>query len=419
MERRRSNRLEGANNGDIQTRNHNGQLSLSVTTLNNIACENSRNTEEANFLKNIAIQSVDYNLNKLKAINKKLQAIDRGTPFSIKYTTQGGKNLVIQCQTGLYELMRKAICSYFVHLNNHSLDADIKCLKEKSSGLIVQTTYQMAKRGGGQNMYSINMYHTKSAILVNGRATDSFMEEDWPKLMTLIHQCSEINPALLNQQLKLQLQGMAEGIRKGKALQSESTQAGITERLAADTAVDTIKQNNSKGGGSMSGDVHQEVNGLGEGIKCLAITDGSEETNNRSYPEGAAAEGPRDVGRQHMPNDPQGSIRNSSNQGGSRSRSIGTPDAAQNAIVQSTAVTGARERLPNINSPKQLHQRLSEMGVQNPGITLNPVPPVGDPLLATIDKAAAEKEWKLIESERNRLALMDQELRANERKMNF
>ena len=90
---------------------------------------------------NAVIRTVNYNLDKERTVTKKLAAVNRTEKFTAKYTTNGGKILVIYSQAGLYEMLRKAVISYYVNFRSHTLECETTYVRDKSSGHIVQNTY--------------------------------------------------------------------------------------------------------------------------------------------------------------------------------------------------------------------------------------------------------------------------------------
>ena len=58
--------------------------------------------------------------------------------------------------------------------------------KEDKHGRIVETTYRITKSADGNHLYSVNMYHTKSSALVNGRHLEVFMEKELPAVLHLL-----------------------------------------------------------------------------------------------------------------------------------------------------------------------------------------------------------------------------------------
>ena len=163
----------------------------------------------------VSIRNVAYNLNKQSTVLKKIKAAERDE----LYTVDISKNhLYIRCQAGLYEMVRRAIHVYYLNIQSQHITCDIDILREKSNQLIVQSTYKIRARGGTQAQYTINLYHTRSTILVNGRAWTSFRDSDWSGIAELINSTTDINPYLLNENFKSQFKQLAAAMSniKGK-----------------------------------------------------------------------------------------------------------------------------------------------------------------------------------------------------------
>ena len=166
---------------------------------------------------NVLVKSVNYNLDREKTVGKKLDAVNRTELYSANYTTVNGKNLVLHCQAGLYELLRKAVLAYFLHFKSHVLECETTILQEKGSGLNVQATHRIRNMGGGNVNYTVNLYHTKSSILVNGKGTDTFIDIDFPYIVDIINQSSPISPSLLNEQVRGCFEAIARCVSSEKS----------------------------------------------------------------------------------------------------------------------------------------------------------------------------------------------------------
>ena len=165
----------------------------------------------------ILVKQVNYNLNKEKAIVKKLAASNRQADYTIRSCDGSHKNLMLHFQAGLYEFVRKAAHFYYIKANSYCYETDITALQERSSGHIVQTTYKTRKRGNGQIAYSLNLYHTKSAILINGKMATEFLDKDWPSICRIINEYQEsspkgVNHMTLNEGIKLSLQKLSKDL---------------------------------------------------------------------------------------------------------------------------------------------------------------------------------------------------------------
>ena len=189
----------------------------SLNVLTDIFQNHTDNPELSLQLNNIEVKRVNYRLNKNKAMMKKLEASNRSDPFIV--TTVGNTcDIVIQFQAGLYEVIRKAIYIYYTHFRSHKYDSCITILQENSSNLIMQATYKIHLKGGGNSAYTINLYHTKSAMMVNGRAANTFSEEDWPNIQDIIRayeaQSSISTHAEINSQIQKGIEALTTGMRQ-------------------------------------------------------------------------------------------------------------------------------------------------------------------------------------------------------------
>ncbi len=160
----------------------------------------------------VSTLNVNFHLNKQKAINKKLDSADRSKPFSVQYADCEGKQIVIYCQAGLYELVRKAMHVYFTAHKSHKLATDITVHKEKSSGLVVQTVYKLTHKGSGAGAYTVNLYHTKSSMLINGRSMPTFLDADWPGICKIIRDAGATHHSVINENLKKGLRELSATI---------------------------------------------------------------------------------------------------------------------------------------------------------------------------------------------------------------
>lgn len=118
-----------------------------------------------------------YELKQDRALAKKLCATDRDI-VQVR-NTDGG--LVIDLNTGMYELLKSVADKFYTH------DHPNKCNKipvKDKKGRLVETKYKLTQRG--QGVYTINLYHTTCSCLVNGKQTYLFLERDMPELVKRI-----------------------------------------------------------------------------------------------------------------------------------------------------------------------------------------------------------------------------------------
>ncbi len=148
---------------------------------------------------NTKVYSRNYSLNCSKAIKKKLEAANRGSIYDMTVNLDG---IYFACQAGLYELVRMATHVYYTqHKTGYNVVIDVS--KDKSMN-VVQVVYRVRKCVGTA-AYTLTLYHTKSALYVNGRGARTFADKDWVNILDLIFKSAEVHPSLLNDQLRDQL----------------------------------------------------------------------------------------------------------------------------------------------------------------------------------------------------------------------
>ncbi|MEW8546327.1 MAG: hypothetical protein AB2693_22650 [Candidatus Thiodiazotropha sp.] len=118
----------------------------------------------------------DYTLNMDKAWKKKLEACN--ADFKVRSVFKGG-NYVFNFSTAMYELYREALVKHFETIMDET-DACIRvrykdCLD--NSGATVESQLKVYQSSTDKLKYSINLYHTKSKVMVNGKEAYRFNSE--------------------------------------------------------------------------------------------------------------------------------------------------------------------------------------------------------------------------------------------------
>ena len=132
-----------------------------------------------------------YSLNWGKAWKKKLSACN--TEFKVKSTFKGG-NYVFEFSAAMYELYRSALVEHFESLQNapeSGLTIQFKDCSDKS-GAIVESQLRVLQTPSAKLKYSINLYHTKSKMMVNGGEAFTFNVEH-TKIADLILSSEDVN----------------------------------------------------------------------------------------------------------------------------------------------------------------------------------------------------------------------------------
>ena len=116
----------------------------------------------------------NFLLNKDKAMRKKHSACNRDA-VDIKYT---GGGICLSFNTGMYEVLRGAVDAFFVSTEMN--DLCIKTLVHDKKQRNVETKYKVSC---GDSTYTLNMYHTTSSCLVNGKKVACFLDIHLPAIM--------------------------------------------------------------------------------------------------------------------------------------------------------------------------------------------------------------------------------------------
>ncbi len=178
--------------------------------------ENNKYTKR--LANNIEFRKAQFKLNIPKALKKKLTAANRGDLYQI---TENRDGFYYNCQTGLYELLRSALHAYYAQFKQTGMEMQATVTRDQT-GNITQVVYRITN-DGGSGLYTVNMYHTKSALYVNGKQRSQFVDRDWHNIMDLIQEMSKWHPTVLNDELRMQiseakeqLQTLAQGLHAGK-----------------------------------------------------------------------------------------------------------------------------------------------------------------------------------------------------------
>ena len=162
----------------------------------------------------ISNQQKDYDLNLVKTIKKKAEQCTREIKV---FEEQKGQNRVFQMSGGIYELYRHTLIAYYENLEIDSkspLKVHIKPIKDKK-GVNVETQIRVSCRSGrssGTPKYTVNLYHTKSNMMVNGREAHLFTGDHKAavtKILTIQNLDSidqELRTVLLRELDKIQIQ---------------------------------------------------------------------------------------------------------------------------------------------------------------------------------------------------------------------
>ena len=124
------------------------------------------------------MQRRDYSLNYDKALRKKAKACQAEYLVSSEVKCD---NYIFSFSAAMYELYRENLARYFSMLNDDSSDIKVtfKDISDKT-GMVTESllkVFQKIPNSKDELKYTINMYHTKSRVMVNGNQAIQFNDE--------------------------------------------------------------------------------------------------------------------------------------------------------------------------------------------------------------------------------------------------
>ena len=126
------------------------------------------------------IQRREYTLNLVKALKKK--ASQCTLELKIVEETKG-QNRIFIMSGGVYELYRLALLTHYENMQTSGsspYDVQIKSVKDKQGMFVesqVRVSYKRSGRSRGLLRYTVNLYHTRSSMRINGNEAYSFTDD--------------------------------------------------------------------------------------------------------------------------------------------------------------------------------------------------------------------------------------------------
>ena len=120
------------------------------------------------------LQQRDFTLNMNKGMKKKLHACT--AEYEVVSECKTG-NCIYMLSAALYELYRNALVRHMKLVKNNP-DNNVRVIYKDCTdrlGASVETLIKVYQKGNSRLKYSINLYHTQSKIIVNGRDAHIFI----------------------------------------------------------------------------------------------------------------------------------------------------------------------------------------------------------------------------------------------------
>ena len=149
--------------------------------MNALTRRSSRLTKRVLLKESIAEKTErDYTLNLVRALKKKAEQCSKDTKV---LEERKGDNRIFSMSGGIYELYRHALIAHFEKLmadNGSTKLVKLKAVKDKQSMIVESQIRVHRKRNGGgvgDHLYTVNLYHTRSSMMVNGSEADLFTQD--------------------------------------------------------------------------------------------------------------------------------------------------------------------------------------------------------------------------------------------------
>ncbi|XP_053384722.1 uncharacterized protein LOC128550211 [Mercenaria mercenaria] len=135
-------------------------------------------------------ENKQYELNREKALRKKLAASNY-EELSIIHTGGGVK---LQMNAGMYELFKYAAQNYYTSEAMVKKTIPTNVIDKKQNN--VETRYKIST--GKLSHYTLNLYHTTSSVLVNGKGVNQFLNTDVTEILSSLERNIAENDCSVN-----------------------------------------------------------------------------------------------------------------------------------------------------------------------------------------------------------------------------
>ena len=181
------------------------KLSFTDQELHISASENtSSNTNINNDLCisfNHIIREKDYALNESRSLDKKLEASKRDVPIQVSNT---GGGIVITCDAGAYENVKHSMIEYYKNYKSYE-HIGVQFIESKDRNASNSETVIKLVSQANSTCYVVNMYHTTSKFLINGKGISRFTMTDLPNILQKVNVSSDLNQRMQEMLQAIQL----------------------------------------------------------------------------------------------------------------------------------------------------------------------------------------------------------------------
>lgn len=166
-----------------------------------------------------------YKLNLEKSLEKKLEASRRIRNFSYDFKDGG---VVFEADVATYELFRLTALSFYNDIGP-GREINMTKMTDCTGENVSQLTIRVFDSVANEKEYTVNMYHTTSRVMVNGRNVGKFINEDLEKIHEIIQdsltQSVNIDLNSLNKLIQNELEKLVTAFNKDNTTKKKSSDA--------------------------------------------------------------------------------------------------------------------------------------------------------------------------------------------------
>jgi len=220
-------------------------MALSKRTSTNLGENRTRgrtfNTRTSTDIHPTDVTQNDYVLNIEKSLEKKLIAAKRIRNWTYEYT---GGGIVVEADAATYELFKTVAIYYYNTYPSVNGKAHTTTTTDNTNQSVVQLTVRVSDQNSQNNGYTINMYHTTSKIMVNGKNINKFIQEDLGSIHALIEDTLKSNKntdiKAINNLMKEQLENLLSqfNVNKGSPVH-KSNECGYKSKGKNENSLNT------------------------------------------------------------------------------------------------------------------------------------------------------------------------------------
>lgn len=175
---------------------------------------------------NATLRGRDYTLNKSRALIKKSRSCLNDAKIHLEIKAD---NHIFTMSTAMYELYKVNVLAFYEEQGNEILHEIIQIHDKNNAVVETQIKVFNNKRQNNHSCYTINMYHTTSRVMANGKNASAFRHHH-NEIVQKILSCAELDSYddQINKEIAIQLRQM-DITKQEKSLNKETEEIKHTQ----------------------------------------------------------------------------------------------------------------------------------------------------------------------------------------------